>query len=354
MNILIFGGTGAMGVHMVEILKSTVHNVTVTSRAERASDKNIRYVKCNAKNLDDVKSVLDGEQWDVLVDFMIYGSQDFKARLPLLLSSAKHYFFFSSSRVYADSSAPITENSPRLLDACKDEEYLKTDEYALAKAREENVLRSSEYKNWTIIRPYITYDVYRLQLGVYEKETWLYRAVHGRTIVFDKNVAEKLTTMTTGYDVAKRIVALFGNEKAFGEAYHITTGESIAWGGVLSIYKNVLEEKLGRDIKVKLVDTLNKKLVPSVPQFKFDRMYNRRFDNSKINSATGMTEYVSLKAGIEEYISKFLELPKFRSISWADQARMDRLCKEHTPLSEIVGVKNKLKYIAVRYFGYKA
>ena len=60
----------------------------------------------------------------------------------------------------------------------KDEEYLKTDEYALSKARQEDILHRSGKNNWTVIRPYITYSEIRLQLGVLEKELWLYRFVH--------------------------------------------------------------------------------------------------------------------------------------------------------------------------------
>jgi len=66
-----------------------------------------------------------------------------------------------------------------------------------------------------------------------------------------------------------------------------------------------------------------------------------------------MTEYISSKNGLEEYLSKFLENPKFLLISWTLQARMDRISRERTPLSEISGFKEKLKYIAVRYLGYK-
>lgn len=54
---------------------------------------------------------------------------------------------------------------------CRDEDYIKTDEYALQKARQENILLGSKYKNWTIIRPYITYNKERLQLGVLEKKS---------------------------------------------------------------------------------------------------------------------------------------------------------------------------------------
>ena len=76
-------------------------------------------------------------KYDVIIDFMVYSTDELERRLPELLSHTGQYCFFSSSRVYAESKKPITEDSPRLLDACTDQEYLYTDEYALAKAREE-------------------------------------------------------------------------------------------------------------------------------------------------------------------------------------------------------------------------
>ena len=51
--------------------------------------------------------------------------------------------FLSSSRVYASQESPIREDSMRLLDVSHDSIYLKTDEYALAKARQEDILRKS-------------------------------------------------------------------------------------------------------------------------------------------------------------------------------------------------------------------
>lgn len=59
----------------------------------------------------------------------------------------------------------INEETPRLLDMIKDEEYLNTDEYALSKARQENILHEAGCNNWTIIRPYITFSETRLHLG---------------------------------------------------------------------------------------------------------------------------------------------------------------------------------------------
>ena len=107
------------------------------------------------------------------------------------------------------------------------------------------MLINSTKKNWTIIRPYITYSEERLQLGVLEKEAWLYRAMHNRPIVSSADINNKVTTLTYGFDVAKGINAIIGQEAAFGEAFHITSSGSITWNNVLEIYTNVLEKHLG-------------------------------------------------------------------------------------------------------------
>src|SRR5699024_6282776 len=116
------------------------------------------------------------------------------------------------------------------------QEYLNTDEYALAKARCEDLLNRSGNKNYTIVRPSITYGPERLQLGVLEKENWLYRALHGRSIVFSEDIASKLTAMTIGEDVAKGIAAITGQESARGEAFHITCETPHTWQEILQYY----------------------------------------------------------------------------------------------------------------------
>lgn len=277
MKILILGGTGAMGVHLVEILSGRGDEVFVTSRRARPSHDNITYIQGDAHDDGFLESLLSGRRWDAIIDFMVYATGEFRRRAPLLLDATAQYVFLSSARVYADSDAPITEESPRLLDVSQDREYLATDEYALAKARQEDILRAECGKgNWTIVRPYITYSEIRLQLGVLEKEAWLARALHGQTVVFSKDIADKMTTLTYGYDVARGIAALIGREKALGEAFHITCDRPIRWREVLNLYIEVLERKTRQRPKVLLTDT-----APHItPQVKYDRYYNREFDNT--------------------------------------------------------------------------
>ena len=92
-------------------------------------------------------------KWGVIVDFMVYDTAKFAHRAPKLLAGTNQYVFLSSARVYAGTCDSITEDSPRLLDEVADKDFLETSDYSLAKARQENILRDSGKRNWTIIRP---------------------------------------------------------------------------------------------------------------------------------------------------------------------------------------------------------
>ena len=72
----------------------------------------------------------------------------------LLVKNTEHLIFLSSYRVYADMQHPITESAPRLLDVSEDEEFLKTEDYALPKApRCEDMLFSKHRgEHFTVVR----------------------------------------------------------------------------------------------------------------------------------------------------------------------------------------------------------
>ena len=246
MKILIFDGTGAMGTPLVDLLAKQGNDVYVTSRKSREySRENIHCIVGNAHDMDFVREILK-DHYDVLVDFMNYRLPELQERLHLILNSVEQYIFLSSCRVFSESKMPITEETPRLLDACKDKEYLGTEEYALAKAREENLIFASDYKNWTIVRPTITYNSHRLQLGCFELDEWLGRVLRGKSVVFYDDLTDKLTLMTYGEDVARGICYLIGNPQALGEAVNIASPESKTWGEILNIYKGALEKSWGR------------------------------------------------------------------------------------------------------------
>lgn len=350
MKVLILGGTGAMGVHLVHLLAEKGCETFVTSRQHKAPEGTVRYLQGDAKDQTFLDPILR-QKWDAIVDFMVYSTSEFAERVQTLVAATSQYVFLSSSRVYAGSQTPLIENSPRLLEATTDAEFLATDEYGLSKARQETTLRDSGRTNWTVIRPYITYSETRLQLGPLEKEEWLYRAMKGRTVVFSRDIHERLTTMTYGFDVARGILAIIGQEKALGEAFHITGGEARRWKEVFALYAEVLEKHLGKAPKLRLLELegfLDVK--PSKYQVIYDRFYDRTFDNAKITEFVDVSTFAKLDASLRSCLAEFLRHPRFGQIQWGSEARMDRAAGERTSLSEIPGLKNKLKYLRARYF----
>lgn len=349
MKILVLGGTGAMGVHLVHMLEQMGGEVFVTSRSPRTSLGNISYIQGNAHDLDFLKEILCKHKWDVVADFMAYSTAEFAERVEMLLAATKQYIFLSSARVFASSDSPIVEDSPRLLDTVKDADYLSTDEYALAKARQENLLKASG-KNWTIIRPYITYDTHRMQLGVMEKEAWLYRAMQGRSIVVAKELLSRYTTLTYGRDVAECMAGLIGQETALSQTFNITDSRAVKWSDVLEVYVSVLSEIVGRQVQVRVVDDSLYAKYGARYQVLYDRYYDRVFDNSKIKNATSKQSFIAYNEGLKECMQHFVKQPHFGAIHWAMEGRKDRIAGEFTSLREIKGVKNKMKYLVSRFF----
>ena len=326
LRVLLLGGTGALGAHLRDILAAAGHKVFVTSRGDHNDSGNVFYLKGNAMEAGFFGRLM-ASRWDVVVDFMVYGPDMFQRRLDTLLKMSGQYVFLSSSRVYADAGeAPITEDSPRILDTTTDREYLKTNEYALAKGRAEDILRSHPSGNWTIIRPYVTFSEQRLQLGTFEKENWLKRALDGKPIVFSKDIAEKTTTLTYGRDVARGMAAIIGRKEALGQAYHITSPVQVKWRDVLDMYRRVVSETTGRPCEVVMTDVSCQLQTGGKYQVLCDRSYNRFFDNSKIGAFIDVSTFREPMQALEECLRAFLSDPKFLAVNEELAALQDAAC----------------------------
>lgn len=349
MKILLLGGTGAMGVHLASVMSKRGDEVYVTTRQKRATT-GIHFLQGNAHDIDFIKHILI-QKWDAIVDFMVYSTEELKERAKLLLSSTTQYVFISSSRVYAQNDNPIIEDSPLLLDTVKDDAYLSTDEYALKKAREERILKASG-NNFTIVRPYITFSEQRLQLGDLEKEDWLFRALDGRAIVLSEDIANHITTLTYGLDVANGIAALIGEKKAIGETIHITTSETMKWSDVLKVYLDTICEVTGNRPKVHYIkNSLKLKEKETKYQVLYDRRYDRVFDNAKIKNLASGLEFSPVVKCLKQCVTAFIRDGQFQKVSYLLEAERDRITGDTIPLSKIKENRDKVIYIACRYFG---
>lgn len=351
MKVLLLGGTGAIGVPLSQILVENGHDVTVTSR-KNLKKKYITFVKGNALEFSFVTRLIQ-THYDVIVDFMVRSELETKAIMDIILPSCGQYIFLSSSRVFApiniENGKRITEKSPRLFDVCKDIPYVKSHEYAIEKAREENLFFKSCYKNWTVVRPTLTYNTHRLQLAYGEKEDWLFRALNGQSVVFPKDMKNVKTAMVHGDDVAKAIFKLIGNKKAFGIAVNVVSEEFKTWGEILDIYQKVIEKRTDRKMKVVYIDkSLNlAKELGNYYQVKYARSIDRCFSNELLKSIEDI-EFTPMEKGLTSCLNTFLETPQFASIDWRKQACYDRICKEWTPFNFMPTKRAVVSYLCRR------
>lgn len=352
MKILLIGGTGAMGKPLARILHEKGDEVHITSRKRRKTDGRIRYFQGDGHNLQFLEGILSANSYDAVIDFMTYEPEAFRNNIPVLLKSTGQYFFLSSCRVYAQSELPLTEKSPRLLDVCTDPSLFETEKYAIHKAAEEDILKSCRSRNWTIIRPYLTYHNYRLQLGFYEKEHWLYRALNGRTVLFPSRMLDKKTTLTYGEDVAQAVALLTGCTEACGQTFQIASEECLRWRDVIEIYRHALKEICGTELKVQEAEQISDyyKYWPDA-LIKYDRIYDRRFDCSRLKEAAGKdcVKFQKADSGLYKCIREFTANPAWDGFYHAYEAWADRKAGEITPVWQIPGKRGKLRYLADRF-----
>lgn len=350
MKILLLGGTGVMGVPLSQILAEQNNIVFVTSRKQHSSqNKNIRYVIGNAKNDVFLHGLLSTGKYDAIIDFMSYKTDEFRKRVDLLLDATRHYVFINSARVFAQCQEPITETSPRVLDICKDKKYLETDDYALAKARQEDILKKSGKLNYTIIRPSVIYGRSRLQLGAFDKEHWLYRALKGRSIVFSHDMENILTAMTNCIDAAGAIASVVAKETAFGKAFNIADNKSYTWGEILEIYLDTLEGLTKKRPNVVMTEkTIRLCDKAARTQILNARGIDRRFDDRAIK-AFYREDFTPPSEGLPEALKQFLKAPTFLNIDFRLEALSDKASGETTPLSEIPTFRNKVTYLCYKH-----
>lgn len=343
-KILLIGGTGAIGIYLTEECVRLGYEVYVTSRQERQDQASLKYVYGDGFDTEFLKKLLIQERFDAIVDFMVYTTEQFKQRLDLLLGYTAHYMFISTYRVYADSNlTPIVETSPRLLDVVTDQEYLSTDEYGLTKARQEDVLRKSSYKNWTIVRPSITYSTSRFQFGTLEAIQFLKRAEAGLPIIMSSEVLGKFTTMTWAGDVAKMMGRLILNSKSYADDFNVLTSEHHTWLEVAGYYQDLIGMKV-----LEVPSAAYSKVITNKWQLKYDRMFNRVCDNSKILKLTGLESgaLMSLKQGLA-YELKLTNLFETLSPGFPSKydGRVDKIINSYQTLFIKSTIKNKLRYI---------
>ena len=298
-KVLLIAGGGTLGRYTSSELLSKGCAVDVICLEDYTSDNpKLSYYKAKA-DLNYLTEFLNDKYYDGIVNFIHYTSvDDYKPVHKLLCSKTDQLIFLSSYRVYADLQHPITESAPMLADVVKDdEEFLKTENYALPKAICEKFLREeSGTENWTVVRPVISFSDKRLDLVTVSGNEIIDAAKSDKTIL----LPEAAKNLTAGLDWAgnsgKLIANLLFKKECLGEAYTVSSGQNLTWGEVADIYTRLTGVNFRWTDTEEYVSNGHGGYI-----LNYDRLYDRAVDNTKILKATGLKkdDFTSVEEGIK-------------------------------------------------------
>ena len=305
-RVLLIAGGGTLGTYTAKELLSMGHKVDIICPEEKTSnDENLRFFRSMA-TYEYLSELLEKEHYDGIVNFVHYPDiEEYKPVHKLLTDNTEHLIFLSSYRVYADLEHPITEDAPRLLDVSTDEKFLAEETYALSKAKAENFIRASGTKNWTIVRPVISFSDRRFDIVTVNERVVLERVKEGRELILPENVRNLTAALDWAGNSGKLIASLLFKDAALGEAFTVSSAQNLTWGEVADIYTELI------GLKVRWIDPDEwRKHEEYVMNNRFaaiyDRFFDRRIDNRKILSVTGLTndDFLSIKDGIGIELAK--------------------------------------------------
>ena len=101
------------------------------------------------------------------------------------------------------------------------------------------MLHACELKNWTIVRPTITFSKYRFQLVTLEAPILIHRAMAGKTVLLPELAMDIQATMSWAGDVGKMFTRLVLNPKAYAESFSICTAEHHTWREIAALRVDV-------------------------------------------------------------------------------------------------------------------
>lgn len=285
MNVLFIGGTGIISTAITKRLAATDGvNLFLVNRGNRNSviPENVTVINADINDENFVREQLKDLSFDAVCDFIAFVPEHLERDFRLFNGKTKQFMYISSASAYQKplSNYRITEGTPLA------NPYW---EYSRNKIACEDFLMKMYRENGfpvTIIRPSHTYDERSVPLGVHGKKgSWqiVKRMIEGKPVIVHGD-GTSLWTMTHNSDFAKAFAGLIGNAHAIGEAFQITSDETLTWN---QIYK-AIADALGVELKPYYVSS---DFLAAVSDYDLcgsligDKANSVVFDNSKLKRA---------------------------------------------------------------------
>lgn len=153
LKILILGGTGFIGPHMVREALRRGHSVTLFNRG-RSNNTLFPDLETIKGDRDNGLDGLKGRRWDAVIDNSGYVPRHVQDSARLLAPNVDRYVFISTVSVYADFSVPNNEDSPLASIADETMEEVTGETYGALKALcEQRAAAEIDADKLAILRP---------------------------------------------------------------------------------------------------------------------------------------------------------------------------------------------------------
>ena len=325
MNILILGGSGILSTDFTKKVIDEGNNVWILNRGRWTAfiDKRANLLIADLRNesVENIIKKLPENQFDVVVDYLSYDVKQLKKTLRILSNRFQQYILISSATAYIKKDGDIIREETHRVGNMNWS-------YSYNKSLCEDFIRRQGIK-YTIIRPYVTYGKSRLPFQLIPdgyQYTLIERIKNDKPVVLLDN-GKAICTLTNTVDFANILYSLLLNEKAYGEAFHITSNYTQTWKHVYESYCRILN-KAPKLISVDLKDI--KKYMPEYYQIlKGDKGTSWKFDNTKVLNAIGGYDFkITLEDGLKQSIEYFENNISMQGVDYKWDAKIDYMIKK--------------------------
>jgi nucleoside-diphosphate-sugar epimerase len=278
LRILFIGGNGIISSASSALAVARGDELALLNRGRSTVRPPIDGVRQLIGDADDAASIahaIGDETFDVVANFRSFSPTHVARDIEFFDGRCRQYVYISSASAYQKPVArlPITESTP-----------LRNPywQYSRDKIASEDLLVAAYRERGfpvTIIRPSHTYD--GTSVPILGGWTAIERMRRGAPIVIPGD-GTSLWTLTNTRDFAIAFVGLLGNDRALGEAFHITSDEVLTWNQITELLAHAAGAEL-RPVHI-ASEAIARELPAHGAGLVGDKSHSVVFDNTKVKS----------------------------------------------------------------------
>ncbi|MBR1421979.1 MAG: SDR family oxidoreductase [Ruminococcus sp.] len=311
MKALIIGGTGTISSAVVRLLLKREWEVYVINRGTKPLPEGAVSIVADINDESLVKEKLGDLCFDTVCEFIGFVPEQVERDYRLFAGRTNQYIYISSASAYHKPAKSYIINEGTALA----NPYWQ---YSRDKIACENLLMQHYREDGfpvTIVRPSHTYDEKNIPLGVHGKNGFwqVVKRIKEEKPVIIQGDGTSLWTLTFNTDFAVGFVGLMGNSHAVGEAFQITSDETLSWN---QIYEEIAKA-LG--VKLKPYHVASEFLSAVGKDYDFegsltgDKSVSVVFDNSKLKRAVpDFKPTVTFAQGVRIALDNILAHPELQ------------------------------------------